>query len=122
MKFETLALPQILKIVPLKSEKTIFYIGMTTTSQEVFFYAYIDGKPVQCYQLAEQDGVDGTDWEERFDRLAKTFRESKLFKPDQYNVSTIIYDKNGIKNIVDYYDLKMSDYRIQKEWKEKYVR
>ena len=61
MKPETLIFNKVRKIIPGKSDKTIFFVGITKTSQEVFFYSFINGEVVQCYTLAENYELDEND-------------------------------------------------------------
>ena len=58
MKPETLIYDKVRQIIPKGSSKTVFFASVTETSYEVFFYAYIDGNPVQCFELAEQELLD----------------------------------------------------------------
>ncbi|MEY8518890.1 immunity protein YezG family protein [Lachnospiraceae bacterium 29-84] len=122
MKAETLIYDKIRKIIPDKSKKTVFFAGITATSQEVYFYAFIDGKAVQCYTLAEQYELDENELSEVFSGIAGIIKGSVHYIPDQYNVATIIVDKTGIKMDVKYYDMDESEYQIQKEWKKAYIR
>ena len=118
MKPETLIFDKIRKILPDKSDKTIFFVGITKTSQEVYFYSFINGEAVQCYTLAEQYELDENELAEVFSEIVEIIKDSKLFIPDEYNVGTISIDKSGIKLDMEYYDMNASEYRIQKEWKK----
>lgn len=121
MKPETLIFDRIRKIIPDKSEKTVFFVGITKTSQEVYFYAFIDGQAVQCYTLAEQYELDENELAEVFSEIVRIIKESKLYNPDKYNVGTISVDKSGIKLNMGYHDMDESEYRIQKEWKKENI-
>lgn len=121
MKPETLIFDKVRKIIPDKSDKTIFFVGITNTSQEVYFYSFIEGKAVQCYTLAEQYELDENELAEVFSEVVRIIKESKLYIPDKYNVGTISVDKAGIKLDMGYHDMDASEYRIQKEWKKEYV-
>jgi hypothetical protein len=121
MKPETLIFDKIRKIIPDKSEKTVFFVGITKTSQEVYFYAFIDGQAVQCYTLAEQYELDENELAEAFSEIVEIIKESKLYNPDKYNVGTISVDKSGIKLSMGYHDMDASEYRIQKEWKKENI-
>ncbi len=121
MKPETLIFDKIRKIIPDKSEKTVFFVGITKTSQEVYFYAFIDGQAVQCYTLAEQYELDENELAEVFSEIVEIIKESKLYNPDKYNVGTISVDKSGIKLNMGYHDMDASEYRIQKEWKKENI-
>ena len=121
MKPETLIYDKVKGIIPDKSEKTIFFVGITKTSQEVYFYSFIDGNAVQCYTLAEQYELDENELSEVFSGIVEIIKESKLYNPDQYNVGTIYVDKSGIRLDMKYYDMDASEYRIQKEWKKEHI-
>lgn len=118
MKPETLIFDKVRKILPNKSDKTIFFVGITKTSQEVYFYSFINGEAVQCYTLAEQYELDENELAEVFSEIVEIIKDSKLYIPDKYNVGTISIDKSGIKLDMGYYDMDASEYRIQKEWKK----
>ena len=117
MKPETMIYDKVRGIILEKSEKTVFFVGMTDTSQETFFYAFIDGKPIQCFALAEQDELDENELSAVFSDIVNVLRESKLYTPGKYNVGTIVVDKSGIKLGVECYEMGASEYKIQKEWK-----
>ena len=119
MKPETKIYDIIKNIIPDKSEKTIFYFGITDTSHEAFFYSYIEGKAIQCFTLAEQMELDENILADVFSKAVEIIKESKLYDSRKYNVCTIAVDKNGIRFDVEYHDIKESEYRIQKAWKEK---
>ena len=118
MKPETLIFDKVRKILPDKSDKTIFFVGITKTSQEVYFYSFINGEAVQCYTLAEQYELDENELAEVFSEIVEIIKNSKLYIPNKYNVGTISIDKSGIKLDMGYYDMDASEYRIQKEWKK----
>lgn len=118
MKLETLIFDKVKKIIPKKSEKTIFFLGITNTSQEVFFYSFIDGKAIQCYTLAEQYELDENELAKVFSEVVNLIKESKLYIADKYNVGTIVIDKFGMKMDIEYYNMDISEYKIQKEWKQ----
>ena len=117
MKPETMIYDKVRGIIPEKSEKTVFFVGMTDTSQETFFYAFIDGKQIQCFTLAEQGELDENELADEFSDVVNVLRESKLYTPGKFNVGTIIVDKSGIKLGVENYEMSVSEYKIQKEWK-----
>lgn len=121
MKPETLIFNKVRKIIPGKSDKTIFFVGITKTSQEVFFYSFINGEVVQCYTLAENYELDENELEEVFSEIVDIIKDSKLYIPEKYNVGTIIVDKSGIKLNVVNYDMGVSEYKIQKQWKNENI-
>lgn len=118
MKLETLIFDKVKKIIPKRSEKTIFFVGITNTSQEVFFYSFIDGKAIQCYTLAERYELDENELAKVFSEVVNLIKESKLYVADKYNVGTIVIDKFGMKMDIEYYNMDISEYKIQKEWKQ----
>ena len=120
MKPETLIYDKVRKIIPLNSEKNIFFAGMTNSSHEVFFYSFFNGQPKQCYALAEEGVLDENELAAVFSELVEILRESKEYKEGFYNAATIIVDKAGIKLDMNYHDMEESEYIIQKEWKKLY--
>ena len=117
MKPETLIFNVIKRIIPEKSKKTIFFVGITDTSQEVFFYSLIEDKMVQCYTLAEQYELDENELSKAFSEVVNIIKASKYYIEGKYNVGTIMLDKTGINLDMEYFDMESSEYRIQKEWK-----
>ena len=118
MKLETLIFDKVKKIIPKRSEKTIFFVGITNTSQEVFFYSFIDGKAIQCYTLAERYELDENELAKVFSEVVNLIKESKLYVADKYNVGTIVIDKFGMKMDIECYNMDISEDKIQKEWKQ----
>ena len=121
MKLETLIYDKIKKIIPEKSEKTIFFAGITSTSKEVYFYSFIDGKYEQCYALAEKYEIDENELSEVFSNVVKIIKDSTLYLNDKYNVATIIEDNEEVSIKMEYFDVDISEYKIQKEWKKNYI-
>ena len=76
---------------------------------------------MQCYTLAEQYELDENELSEVFSEIVGIIKESKIYVTDKYNVATIIIDKSGIKLNIEYHDMDVSEYRIQKEWKQIYI-
>lgn len=118
MKPETLIFDEVRKILPAKSEKTIFFVGMTNTSQEVYFYSFLDGKAIQCYELAERYELDENELGEVFSEIVDIIRDSRLYIAGKYNIGTIFVDKSGIRIEMEYYGMEKSAYQIQKMWKK----
>lgn len=121
MKPETLIFDKVRKILPDKSEKTVLFVGITKTSQEVYFYSFINGEAIQCYTLAEQYELDENELAEVFSEIVGIIKDSKLYIPDKYNVGTITVDKSGIRLDMGYHEMDASEYRIQKEWKKENI-
>ena len=121
MKPETLIYDKIKKIIPAKSEKTVFFAGITNTSKEVYFYTFIDGKYEQCFSLAEKYEFDENELSEVFSKVVKIIKESTLYLNDKYNIATIIVDNEEVIIKMEYFDVDISEYKIQKEWKKKYL-
>ena len=118
MKPETLIYEKIKKVIPDNSDKTVFFAAISKTSYEVYFYSYIDGNPIQCYELVEQDKLDGNELDESFEAVVDIYKESKHFNPDKYNIATIKVDKSGIKMDVEYFEKDVRMYKLKKDWKE----
>ena len=121
MKLETLIYDKIKKIIPEKSEKTIFFAGITNTSKEVYFYTFIDGKYEQCYTLAERYEIDENELSKVFSDVVKIIKDSTLYLNDKYNIATIIVDNEEVSIKMEYSDMNKSEYKIQKEWKKNYI-
>jgi hypothetical protein len=118
MKPETLIYEKVKNIIPENAEKTIFFAGISDTSYEVYFYTYILGMPVQCYNLAEQGKLDENELDKVFEAIVGIVKESTVFVADKYNVATIKVDKSGIKMNMDYYDKDGRIYKIKKKWEQ----
>lgn len=116
MKLEELIYDKIRSIIPIESDKTIFFVSITNTSYEIFFYAFIDGKPVQCYKIAEDGKIDGNELDLVFASVVEIIKESELFHDDKNNIATITVDKAGVKIDMDYYEKDARIYKIKKEW------
>lgn len=121
MKPETLIYEKIRDIIPENSEKTIFFGTIGQTSYEMFFYAFIDGNPVQCYKLAEEGKLDENELEEVFESVVNIIKDSKLYKEEKNNIATIRVDKSGIILEIEYLDKDSRIYSIKKAWKERHI-
>lgn len=121
MKPETMIYEKARKIIPDKSEKTVFFASVSKTSYEVFFYAFIDGTAVQCYELAEQDELDENALDTAFESIVNIIRDSKAYDDDKYNIVTISIDQSGVKMDVEHYDKDVRMHKIKKEWEQKHI-
>ena len=121
MKAETLIYEKVRTIIPIGSEKTVFFASVTETSYEMFFYAFLDGKPKQCYALAEQNVLDENELDSAFKEAVTIIRESKLFRKEKNNIVTFIVDRSGVRMDIRYYEKDAHMYRIKKEWKEENI-
>lgn len=121
MKPETLIYDKVRQIIPTGSDKTVFFASITQTSYEVFFYAFINGKAVQCYELAEEGKLDENELDSVFAAIVDVVKESKLFHGDKNNIATITIDKVGVKMDMEYYEKDARLYKIKKEWEQKIV-
>lgn len=118
MKPETLIYDKVKLIIPDNSDKTVFFAAISKTSYEVFFYSYIDEKPVQCFALAEQNLLNENELDTVFEEIVNVIKSSKVYNYNKLNVVTITLDKTGIKMNVDYHNLDESLYGLKKEWKQ----
>lgn len=116
MKPETLIYEKIKSIIPDNSDKTVFFAAIGKTSYEVFFYSFIDEKPVQCFALAEQNLLDQNKLDAVFEEIVNIIKASKVYEDNKLNVATITLDKTGIKMNVDCYGIDARIYKIKKEW------
>lgn len=121
MKTETLIYEKVRNIILDNSEKTFFFAAISQTSYEMFFYSYIDGKPIQCYELAEEDKLDANELDNVFEAIVDIIKVSKVFNSDKYNIATIKVDKSGIKMSMEYYDRDVRLYKVKKEWEQKNI-
>lgn len=118
MKIETLIYDKARKILPNQSEKTIFFVGITSTSYEIFFYSFIEKQWIQCYNLVQEKQADGIELKLIFKKIAKIIRESKKFEMQKYNLVTIKIDGSGIGLEVKYYGRDAKIYKIKQEWEK----
>ena len=121
MKVETLIYDRVRSIIPNKSSKTVFFASVSETGYEVFFYAFIDGQPVQCFELAEKDLLDENELDAIFADIVDIIKQSKVYHSDKNNIATIIIDKFGVNIDVEYMDRDARMYGIKKEWKQKMI-
>ena len=121
MKPETLIYEKVRNIIPDNSEKTTFFAAISQTSYEVFFYSYIDGKSIQCYELAEDDKLDANELDKVFEAIVDIIKDSKVFIADKYNIATIKVDKSGIRMSMEYHDRNVRMYKIKKDWEQKNI-
>ena len=119
MKAETLIYDTVRPIIPIGSEKTVFFASVTETSYEMFFYAFLNGKPQQCYALAEQNVLDENELDSAFKEAVTIIRESKLFRKEKNNIVTFIVDRSGVRMDIRYYEKDVHMYRIKKSGKRK---
>lgn len=122
MKAETLIYDKVKLIIPDNSDKNIFFAAISNTSYEVFFYSYIDEKPVQCFTLAEQNILDANELDAAFGEIVNIIKASKVYNDSKLNVATITLDKSGIKMNVDYHDLNARIYKIKKDWMQSEIK
>ena len=118
MKPETLIYDKVRQIIPEGSSKTVFFASVTETSYEVFFYAYIDGNPAQCFELAEQELLDENELDTVFADIVDVIKKSKVYQNDKNNIATITVDKSGVKMDMEYVDKNARMYGVKKEWKK----
>lgn len=118
MKPETLIYEKVRDIIPERSEKTIFFASVSKISYELFFYSYMDGTPVQCYDLIRQGRLDENELDRVFEAIAGILRESKKFMENKNNIATIKVDKSGIRMELEYVEKNAGMYQIKKEWKQ----
>ena len=122
MKIETLVFDNLKKIIPAEASKTILFANVTDTSYELFFYcALADGEFHQCYTLAEKGILDSYLLDVTFAKIAEQIRADKKYKTDSTNVFTFTVDKQGVRVTVDYYSKGIKTYKINKDWKGKYI-
>lgn len=121
MKLETLIFDKVRSIIPDGSSKTVFFVSVTETSYEVFFYTFIDGNPIQCFELAEQNLLDENELDDVFANIVEVIKGARVYQKDKNNIATIIVDKSGIKMDMTYVERDARMYGIKKEWKQKNI-
>ena len=121
MKPETVIYDKVRQIIPMGSSKTVFFASVTETSYEVFFYAYIDGNPAQCFELAEQELLDENELDTVFADIVDVIKKSKVYQNDKNNIATITVDKSGVKMDMEYVDKNARMYGVKKEWKQQNI-
>lgn len=117
MKPETLIYDKVRSIIPNGSSKTVFFASVTETSYEVFFYAFIDGNPVQCFELAEQNLLDENELDAVFANIVEIIKDAKVYQNDMNNIATITIDKSDVKLDMAYVEKDARMYVVKKEWK-----
>jgi len=121
MKVETLIYDKVRLIIPNKSSKTVFFVSVTETSYEAFFYAFIDEHPVQCFELAEKDMMEENELDDVFADVVGIIKKSEVYHSDENNIVTITIDDSGVKMDMAYVDRDARMYEIKKEWKQKMI-
>ena len=121
MKLETLLFDDVRQIIPEGSSRSVFYIGIADTSAEVFFYSWIDGRPVQCYTLAEEGSLNANVLEKVFLVVVNSIRQSKNYHAGEFNLFTLVLDDAGVKLEAEYGKEDVRLYSMKKAWKEKWV-
>lgn len=121
MKVETLIYDKVRSIIPNKSSKTVFFASVSETGYEVFFYAFIDGQPVQCFELAEKDLLDENELDNVFADVVGIIKKSEVYHSGENNIVTITIDDSGVKMDMAYVDRDARMYEIKKEWKQKMI-
>lgn len=121
MKSETLIYEKVRHVIPTKSEKTVFFGAICETRYEMFFYAFIEGTPVQCFTLAEAAELDAYELQQTFDEIVDIIKKSKIYVQDKINIATITVDNSGITLDVEYVEKDARMYSIKKAWKQAHI-
>ncbi len=106
------------KVIPKESGETIFFIGITETSHEVFFYSEMDGAYIQCYELQQKDEYE---MENVFERIVQFIKASNQYVPTKYNLFTVKINKRKVTINVEYYNKNEKIYDLKKKWKDKNI-
>lgn len=117
MKLESEIYLLLKDIIPYNSEKNIVFIAVTLSSYEMFFYSLIQGKYMQCNQLAEEGMIDGEELDNVFSRVAQQVRKAKEFDESMLNIATVVLLDNGASMALEQRRKDESMYRLKKEWK-----
>ena len=106
------------KLVPLLPsdwEKVHLYSQITEDAYEFFFYVYVDGKYIQCFELNNEDAIL-----DAFDEL------NNIMTPDwqekKWSVCTFSLDNKGQVNVdYDYSELPDEILGYKEAWEKKYL-
>lgn len=107
---------KLVKVLPDNWEKAHLYAQITNSAYEFFFYALVDKKYIQCFDLDNTDEILNV-FDELNDILFPDWQEKK------WSVCTYSLDNNGHVN-VDYDYSEVSDDIIleyKTKWEKKYL-
>lgn len=119
MKLEELIYNSIKNIIPETSTKTIFFVSVSVTSYEVYFYSLIEGEYKQCYELAEEGLLDENELDDVFANIVDIIRKSQDFNEDKCNIVSINVEQSKLTVDFEYREKDARMYRIKKAWESK---
>lgn len=106
------------KILPAGSTKTIMFCEIEPKAYEIFYYSYFaDNSCKQCYELVDENVIDGSTLDMGFEKIASIIRESDKYDPEKRNVITVTIEGTLEKIKVEQFDKSVGLYKIKKDWK-----
>lgn len=120
MKIESQILDHLQLVIPSSASKIAVFAAITSSSYEVYYYAKVNGKFIQCYD--PDNHFDENDLDDAFAAVVKTLKTSNLYESNKLNVFTITIEGKSVSVDVDYHSRDEHWYKIQKEWKENNLR
>lgn len=102
-------------------EKTVLFVGYTTGSYTMKFYAKMNNDYIDCFSFEGVSKVDLIRLFMKIDKVLKVERD-KLSGKDEWTVFTMSVDSTGsMKTFFDYEDHSEDMIAFEKEWKKKYL-
>lgn len=102
-------------------EKTVLFVGYTTGSYSMKFYAKTNSDYIDCFSFADVSKADLIKLFMKIDKVLNAERE-KLTGKDKWTVFTMSVDSTGaMKTFFDYDDHSEDMIAFEKEWKKKYL-
>ena len=102
-------------------EKTVLFVGYTTGSYTMKFYAKKNRDYIDCFSF---EGVSKADLIKLFMKIDKVLKaeRDKLSGKEKWTVFTMSVDSTGsMKTFFDYEDHSEDMIAYEKEWKKKYL-
>lgn len=102
-------------------KKTVLFVGYTTGSYTMKFYAKMNSDYIDCFSF---EGVSKADLIKLFMKIDKVLKaeRDKLSGKDKWTVFTMSVDSTGaMKTFFDYDDHSEDMIAFEKEWKKKYL-
>lgn len=102
-------------------EKTVLFVGYTTGSYSMKFYAKTNSRYIDCFSFAGVSKKDLTKLFMKIDKVLKTER-NKLTEKNKWTVLTMVVDSTGaMKTFFEYDDHSDDMIAYEKKWKKKYL-
>ncbi|MBQ9539148.1 MAG: DUF600 family protein [Treponema sp.] len=106
---------KLVPVLPSKWEKVHLYAQISVDAYEFFFYVFVNGKYVQCFDLDNEDEILDV-FDELNDIMFPDWNEKK------WSVCTYSLDKSGHVSVdYDYDELPDNIMEYKHKWEKKYV-